>query len=166
MSRQRQADFSQPRAAPPTLSQCLETSGRRADPNRVARRAKSARIDRDLGSDSPIPGRNPLARKNSFCLRFQPDHLRLGLLRKYFTFVFSENDVRWRRPASTGGAYRDRHGRGRWDAMDVMAPRDVRCRRGRRSPVVLIPRRWYHALMRKHHAQRWPKSPAHRGEQV
>jgi hypothetical protein len=36
--------------------------------------------------------------------------------------------------------------------------------RGRSSRMVPIPRRWYHALMRKHHAQWWPTSPAHQEE--
>jgi hypothetical protein len=48
-------------------------------------------------------------------------------------------------------------------AVCVIMHRRTACR-GRSSRTVLIPRRWYHALMRKHHAQWWPKSPAHQEE--
>ena len=45
-------------------------------------------------------------------------------------------------PAPARGAYRDRHGRWERDAMDAMAPQDERRQGGRRSRVVLTPRRW------------------------
>src|SRR5262249_45000967 len=50
------------------------------------------------------------------------------------------------RPAPTGGAYRDRHGRGVRDAMDALARETSAARGGRRSRVVLMPRRWHQAL--------------------
>src|SRR5438045_3118801 len=91
-----------------------------------------------------------------------------------------------RRSASIGGAYASPRHAGRDAVAATMSSRRamstglvqdcggrnrfacvlVRGLRGRRSRVVLIPRRWYHALMRKHHAQWWPKSPAHQGEHV
>ena len=46
------------------------------------------------------------------------------------------------RPASIRGALRDRHERWVRDAMDALAKQDGRRRRGRRSRVVLTPRRW------------------------
>jgi len=49
-------------------------------------------------------------------------------------------------PASAGGAYRDRHGRGKRDAMDALVSPDERCERGRQRRVVLIPRRWDQVL--------------------
>jgi hypothetical protein len=44
-------------------------------------------------------------------------------------------------PAHTQGAFRDRHERRAWDAMDAVAPRTNGAFRGRRSRVVLTPRR-------------------------
>jgi hypothetical protein len=48
----------------------------------------------------------------------------------------------------------------------VVLHADERRRCARSSRVVLIPRRWYHACCDAHASrrQRWPKSPAHRGE--
>jgi hypothetical protein len=42
----------------------------------------------------------------------------------------------------TRGAYRDRHGRGARDAVDAVGAPDERSESGRRSRVVLMPRRW------------------------
>jgi hypothetical protein len=49
-------------------------------------------------------------------------------------------------PASTGGAYRDRHGRWMRDAMDALVSPGERDRCGWQSRVVLIPRRWDQVL--------------------
>jgi hypothetical protein len=61
-------------------------------------------------------------------------------------------------PCSMRGAYRDRHGRWAREAVDASVSPDERCTRGRRSRVVLTPRRWRHAcgLLRR---QRWQSSP-------
>jgi hypothetical protein len=40
---------------------------------------------------------------------------------KYCSSVFQKNMIVSTYPASTGGAYRDRHGRGKRDAMDAVA---------------------------------------------
>jgi len=45
-------------------------------------------------------------------------------------------------PVPTRGALRDRHEWRARDAMDVSASTDEWCRCGRRSRVVLVPRRW------------------------
>jgi hypothetical protein len=45
-------------------------------------------------------------------------------------------------PVPLRGAFRDRHERWVRDAMDTAATKDERCFRGRRSRVVLTPRRW------------------------
>ena len=45
--------------------------------------------------------------------------------------------------ARSRGAFRDRHERWARDAMDAGASPDVRRQRGRRSRVVLMPRRWH-----------------------
>ena len=45
-------------------------------------------------------------------------------------------------PPPARGAYRDRHGRWKRDAMDVKASSDVRCIRGLRRRVVLAPLGW------------------------
>jgi len=45
-------------------------------------------------------------------------------------------------PVPTGGAYRDRHGRWARDAMAADGAEDEGAGRGRRSRVVLTPRRW------------------------
>src|ERR1700757_217281 len=47
---------------------------------------------------------------------------------------------------STRGAYRDRHGRWRQDAMDVLACSDEARECGRQRRVVLISRRWDQVL--------------------
>jgi hypothetical protein len=47
------------------------------------------------------------------------------------------------RLALTRGAYRDRHGRWARDAMDAVVWPDERRQCGRRSRVVLMPRRWH-----------------------
>jgi hypothetical protein len=48
-------------------------------------------------------------------------------------------------PAAMRGAFRDRHERGRWDAVDATVLLDERSLRGRRSRVVLAPRCWRQA---------------------
>jgi hypothetical protein len=45
--------------------------------------------------------------------------------------------------ARSRGAFRDRHERWMRDAMDALVSPDERRRRGRRSRVVLMPRRWH-----------------------
>jgi hypothetical protein len=61
-------------------------------------------------------------------------------------------------PASSRGAFRDRHGRGRRDAVDMDGAADESALRGRRSRVVLTPRRWRQVcgVIRK---RRWQESP-------
>ena len=60
----------------------------------------------------------------------------------------------------TRGAYRDRHGRGARDAMDAVGARDECTASGRRSRVVLMPRRWYQlAAMLTHCAGDGDKKP-------
>src|ERR1700720_2636158 len=61
-------------------------------------------------------------------------------------------------PASSRGAFRDRHGRGRRDAVDMDGAADESALRGRRSRVVLPPRRWRQVcgVIRK---RRWQESP-------
>src|ERR1700730_10412514 len=51
-------------------------------------------------------------------------------------------------PASSRGAFRDRHGRRARDAVDALATQDERRFGGRRSRVVLTPRRWRQACGR------------------
>jgi hypothetical protein len=87
------------------------------------------------------------ARKNSFPLPHQSDHPRQPCRQKDISFFFSEIDVLSVRPVPTRGAFRDRHGR--W-ARDAMACPGWRARfaggrparPGRRSRMVLTPRRW------------------------
>jgi hypothetical protein len=47
-----------------------------------------------------------------------------------------------RHPVPDRGAFRDRHGRRVWDAVDAAARETNAAARVRRSRVVLIPRRW------------------------
>jgi hypothetical protein len=50
------------------------------------------------------------------------------LLPKIFRFAFGPNQIhKPRRPVSTRGAFRDRHGRRKRDAMDAVAPEDEGC---------------------------------------
>jgi hypothetical protein len=67
----------------------------------------------------------------------------LALFEKYFSSRFARNTFTdSRRPASNRGAYRDRHERWVRDAVDAVAAQDERGQSGRRSRVVLAPRRW------------------------
>ena len=61
---------------------------------------------------------------------------------KYSYSVFQKLVIYFARPASTRGAYRDRHGRWKRDAMDALTLPDEQGRSGRRRRVVLISRRW------------------------
>jgi hypothetical protein len=61
---------------------------------------------------------------------------------KIFWFTFDPNHLFiFAIPAQYRGAFRDRHERRAWDAMDAVAPRTNGAFRGRRSRVVLTPRR-------------------------
>jgi hypothetical protein len=57
-----------------------------------------------------------------------------------------ETAIEPNRPAPTKGAFRDRHGRRERDAVDAAMSKDERAWRGRRSRVVLAPRRWRQVL--------------------
>jgi hypothetical protein len=71
---------------------------------------------------------------------------RLGAIQRHvlgFSYCrFSEIVIILAHPASAGGAYRDRHGRWKRDAMDALARETNAFRGGRLRRVVLIPRRW------------------------
>ncbi len=73
-----------------------------------------------------------------------------------------------RHPASTRGAYRDRHGRWKRDAVDEKMLKALARRRrhllGRPSRMVLSPRRWGQACEAIFARRRWLTSPVHRGE--
>jgi hypothetical protein len=66
-------------------------------------------------------------------------------------------------PSLLRGAYRDRHGRWVRDAMDAGGAADERAGCGRRSRVVLTPRRWRQAL-RSYLRAMVAKEPGHQGE--
>jgi hypothetical protein len=58
------------------------------------------------------------------------------------------------------GAYRDRHGRWARDAMDAACQETNDIARGRRSRVVLTPRRWRQVLEKQASwERRWQESP-------
>jgi hypothetical protein len=69
---------------------------------------------------------------------------------KYSTSVFRNFMIVCAGPASAGGAYRDRHGRGKRDAVDVrmlsVSCADESIPHVRRNRAVPIPRRWDQAL--------------------
>ena len=68
-------------------------------------------------------------------------------LRKIFWFTFDPNHFYISSyPAPTRGAFRDRHGRWARDAMDAACQKTNDVARGRRSRVVLTPRRWCQVL--------------------
>ena len=70
-----------------------------------------------------------------------------------------------RRPAPTRGALRGRHGRWERDAVDAAGARDECTERGRRSRVVLMPRRWRQVSDNAAHcAGDGDKKADHRGE--
>jgi hypothetical protein len=80
-------------------------------------------------------------------------------LEKYFRFLSGQITGLFRAiPCSMRGAFRDRHGRWARDAVDADALLTNCADRGRRSRVVLTPRRWRHACesVRK---SRWQQSP-------
>ncbi|WP_407156952.1 hypothetical protein [Bradyrhizobium sp. STM 3557] len=56
---------------------------------------------------------------NQYCERFQREEHDPRLLTKYFYFFFSEFVIVYPYPASTRGAYRDRHDTRGGDAVDV-----------------------------------------------
>jgi hypothetical protein len=62
-------------------------------------------------------GRSARLLKIEFPQPFQSDRPVPCLAHKYFTSVFQNNVISSFRPASTKGAFRDRHERGRRDAM-------------------------------------------------
>jgi hypothetical protein len=72
-----------------------------------------------LSPAPPLNGQISPARKNSFRKPFQSHHPCLPLLQKYSYFFFSEIMIISSRPALDRGAFRDRHERGAWDAVDV-----------------------------------------------
>jgi hypothetical protein len=79
---------------------------------------------------------------------------------KIFPFPLPPNHLHLsRRPASSRGAFRDRHGRRARDAVDASGARDECTECGRRSRVVLIPRRWDQVGGRKFRRRRWQESP-------
>jgi hypothetical protein len=84
------------------------------------------------------------APKNYFLSRFQRATPCPALPAKIFFFRFFRIYVSIT-PSRLGkrGVSADRHDTWGGDAMDVKAPADDRHRHGRRSRVVLIPRRWY-----------------------
>ena len=93
-------------------------------------------------------------------------------LRKIFRFRFTRNHDCISPFRLTRGALRGRHERRVRDAVGVSVLRvrspcaDERQRCARSSRVVLAPRSWCHACVGAHapRGQRWPESPAHRGE--
>jgi len=108
---------------------------------------------------------NRPAPKNDFHEPIQADLACPALGAKIFLFTKIGNHAFCCRPAAVRGALRDRHGCWRQDAMDALAVRDERGRCGRRSRVVLSPRRWGQALRDDDSRRRWwLKSPAHQGE--
>jgi hypothetical protein len=82
---------------------------------------------------------------------------------KYFAFPEMQISRMVSHPVPARGAYRDRHGRGAWDAMDAAARRTSAADRGRRNRVVPIPRRWDQACGQCRR-RRWLSSPVHRRE--
>jgi hypothetical protein len=97
-----------------------------------------------------LVGPDPLhasARTAEFVQTIQSDLPCPALVAKIFLFSSDPNHRHISgRPASFRGAFRDRHGRGRWDAVDAEGAFDERRSRGRRSRVVLTPRRWRQVL--------------------
>ncbi len=67
-------------------------------------------------------------------------------------------------PVPLRGAFRDRHGRRRRDAVDAHGANDERRRGGRRSRVVLTPRRWCQVGGRRFRQMTVANKPGHRGE--
>jgi hypothetical protein len=87
---------------------------------------------------------------------------------KYLSSVFQKYMFILSHPASAGGAYRDRHGRWKRDAVDARRLSALARRRkhprGRPSRMVLSPRRWGQACETIFARRRWLTSPVHRGE--
>src|SRR5262249_14306451 len=86
---------------------------------------------------------------------------------KFFYLRKSEIVLLFVHPASTGGAFRDRHGRRKRAAMDARVfnahARGRRDLRGRPSRVVPAPRRWCQACGRSRERW-WLTSPVPQGE--
>jgi hypothetical protein len=88
----------------------------------LAKFARTPSIDFARRANHPTACPAPFAK--IFWFTFDPNHL----------FIFAI-------PAQHRGAFRDRHERRAWDAMDAVAPKTNGAFRGRRSCVVLTPRR-------------------------
>ncbi len=84
------------------------------------------------------------APKREFSVRVQADAICPVLRAKIFRFAFSPNHLhKRRRPAPfKEGRLANRHERWVWDAVDAIGTSDECADRGRRSRVVLTPRRW------------------------
>ena len=75
-------------------------------------------------------------------------------------FRISESIYIYRHPVPTRGALRGRHGRWVRDAVDADSAFDEWRDSGRRSRVVLTPRRWCQVLEKQaSQGRRWQKSP-------
>jgi hypothetical protein len=88
--------------------------------------------------DHPLSGTNDIVQES------KPHYFarRANLPRPQLLISSPNQHYTPRRPVPARGALRDRHGRWARDAMDVAARADERRYRGRRSRVVLTPRRW------------------------
>ncbi len=117
---------------------------------------------------------SPLARfargklRSSSALRIKPNLLRHFKLICPVQSRLKNFPLRRRRKSAiyllpsrlSGGAFRDRYERGARDAVDALARQDERRQGGRRSRVVLTPRRWRQVLRDAIPARRrWQESP-------
>jgi hypothetical protein len=82
-------------------------------------------------------------------------------LQKYFHFLLTQiTFTSLAIPAQYKGAFRDRHERRAWDAMDVDSALTKALICGRRGRVVLTPRRWRQVLEKQASwGRRWQESP-------
>jgi hypothetical protein len=80
---------------------------------------------------------------------------------KILPFPFDPNHPHIsRHPGPHRGAFRDRHGRRARDAVDAACQKTNDVARGRRSRVVLTPRRWRQVLEKQASwGRRWQQSP-------
>jgi hypothetical protein len=76
------------------------------------------------GSERAAGGAKLRAAKIFFRVRFQRFWAYQVQNRKNFSSAFPKDVVVFAHPASTRGAFRDRHGRGKRDAMDMRAAHD------------------------------------------
>jgi hypothetical protein len=83
---------------------------------------------------------------NRFARRADFPNSRQAVTREIFRFSRNTKSAIGASSRSTRGALRDRHERWARDAMDTLAAPDERGQSGRRSRVVLIPRRWDQVL--------------------